>query len=156
MKPGQIRPIVVCVFRDGDRILAAEFQDPSSGVQFYRPLGGAIHFGEHSRECIVREIREEMGAEITDLTYVGTMENIFTYDGRPGHEIVLVYEAKLADPRLYEMESLRCQEDDDSEFMAVWKPIACFQAGKAPLYPEGILELLERAKERPFGLQRGL
>jgi 8-oxo-dGTP pyrophosphatase MutT (NUDIX family) len=146
MKPGQIRPIVVCVFRDGDRILAAEFQDPSSGVQFYRPLGGAVHFGEHSRDCIVREIREEMGAEITDLTYVGMMENIFTYDGQPGHEIVLVYEAKLADPRLYEVEAFRCQ-DDGGEFMAVWKPIAMFRDGEAPLYPEGILELLEKAGE---------
>jgi len=143
MKPGVIRPIVVCIFRDGDRIFAAEFADPASGKLFYRPLGGAIHFGEHSRDCIVREIREEMGAEITDLTYVGTMENIFTYDGRPGHEIVLVYEARLADPRLYSMESLRCQ-DDGGEFMAVWKPMAMFRDGKAPLYPEGILELLDR------------
>jgi len=70
MKPGQIRPIVVSVFRDGDRIFLAQYHDPSSGERFYRPLGGAIAFGEHSRECIVREIREEMGTEITDLNYV--------------------------------------------------------------------------------------
>ncbi|MBM3134965.1 MAG: hypothetical protein FJZ89_06735 [Chloroflexi bacterium] len=63
MNPGQIRPIVVCVFRDGDRLLAAEFEDPASGKLFYRPLGGAIHFGEYSRDCIVREIWEEMGCD---------------------------------------------------------------------------------------------
>jgi 8-oxo-dGTP pyrophosphatase MutT (NUDIX family) len=149
MKPGQIRPIVISVFRDGDRLFLAEYYDPSSGEKFYRPLGGGIAFGEHSRECIVREIREEMGAEITDLTYVGVIENIFFFDGKPGHEIVLVYEANFADSRLYEVESVRCR-DNGGEFVAVWKPIAEFRAGKAPLYPEGILGLLDKkARERP-------
>jgi ADP-ribose pyrophosphatase YjhB (NUDIX family) len=148
MKPGQIRPIVISVFRDKDRLFLAEYHDPSSGEKFYRPLGGAIAFGEHSRECIVREIREEMGAEITGLTYIGVIENIFFFDGKPGHEIVLVYEANFADSRLYEVESVRCQ-DNGGEFVAVWKPIAELQAGKDPLYPEGLLDLLDKARERP-------
>jgi 8-oxo-dGTP pyrophosphatase MutT (NUDIX family) len=148
MRPGQIRPIVICVFRDGDRTFVAEYHDPSSGVRFYRPLGGAIGFGEHSRECIVREMREETGAEIKDLTYVGMIENIFTFDGSPGHEIVLVYEASFVDPRLYEVESFRCQ-DDDGEFVASWKSIDEFRAEKARLYPEGLLDLLDKAREHP-------
>jgi 8-oxo-dGTP pyrophosphatase MutT (NUDIX family) len=148
MKPRQIRPIVICVFRDGDRTFVAEYHDPSSGVRFYRPLGGAIGFGEHSRECIVREMREETGAEIKDLTYVGMIENIFTFDGSPGHEIVLVYEASFVDPRLYEVESFRCQ-DDDGEFVASWKSIDEFRAEKARLYPEGLLDLLDKAREHP-------
>jgi ADP-ribose pyrophosphatase YjhB (NUDIX family) len=149
MKPGQIRPIVISVFRDEDRLFLAEYHDPSSGERFYRPLGGAIAFGEHSRECIVREIREEMRTEITDLDYVGVIENIFIFDGKPGHEIVLVYEATFVDSRLYEVESVRCR-DNGGEFVAVWKPIAQFQAGKAPLYPEGLLDLLDKkARERP-------
>jgi ADP-ribose pyrophosphatase YjhB (NUDIX family) len=149
MKPGQIRPIVISLFRDEDRLFLAEYHDPSSGERFYRPLGGAIAFGEHSRECIVREIREEMRTEITDLDYVGVIENIFIFDGKPGHEIVLVYEATFVDSRLYEVESVRCR-DNGGEFVAVWKPIAQFQAGKAPLYPEGLLDLLDnKARERP-------
>jgi ADP-ribose pyrophosphatase YjhB (NUDIX family) len=149
MKPGQIRPIVIGVFRDEDRLFLAEYHDPSSGERFYRPLGGAIAFGEHSRECIVREIREEMRTEITDLDYVGVIENIFIFDGKPGHEIVLVYEATFVDSRLYEVESVRCR-DNGGEFVAVWKPIAQFQAGRAPLYPEGLLDLLDnKARERP-------
>ena len=148
MKPGQIRPIVISVFRDEDRLFLAEYHDPSSEERFYRPLGGAIAFGEHSRECIVREIREEMGAEITGLTYVGVIENIFFFDGKPGHEIVLVYEAHFVDSRLYDVESVRCR-DNDGEFVAVWKPMAELQAGKAPLYPEGLLDLLDKAREGP-------
>lgn len=145
MKPGQIRPIVICVFLDGDRIFVAEYHNPSTGKPFYRPLGGAIAFGEHSRACLAREIREELGAEVKDLTYLGMLENIFTYDGQPNHEIVLVYRANLADPRLYQVEAVHCREDNGSEFITRWKPLAEFRTGKAPLYPEGLLDLLGRA-----------
>jgi len=145
MKPGQIRPITICVFRDDDSIFVAQYDDPSSGETFYRPLGGAIQFGEHSRDCFIRELREELGAEIANLTYVGMIENIFTLDGKPGHEIVLVYEANFADPHLYEIESIQCL-DDDGQFLGVWKPIDEFRAGRSPLYPEGLLYLLDSGR----------
>lgn len=141
MKPGEIRPIVVCVFRDDDRIFVGKYCDPSTGETFYRPLGGAIRFGELSRESITRELREEMGAAVKDVSYVGVLENIFTYDGKRGHEIVLVYEASFADPKLYNMASIAC---DDGEFVACWKSVADFRAGKHILYPEGLLDLLDR------------
>jgi hypothetical protein len=77
------------------------------------------------------------------LTYVGVIENVFVFDGKPGHEIVLVYEASFVDPRLYKVESVRCR-DNGGEFVAVWKPIAELRAGKIPLYPEGLLDLLDK------------
>lgn len=145
MKPGQIRPITICVFRDGGRIFVAEYDDPSSGEIFYRPLGGAIQFGERSQDCIVREVREELGAEIKNLTYVGVIENIFTFNGKPGHEIVLVYEAAFVDPHLYRVDSVMCQ-DDGGQFLGVWKSIGEFRAGKSPLYPDGLLDLLDSGR----------
>jgi 8-oxo-dGTP pyrophosphatase MutT (NUDIX family) len=141
MKRGEIRPIAICVFRDGDRIFAGRYVDPSSGETFFRPLGGAIRFGERGRECIIRELREEMGAEVKDLTFVGMLENIFTYDEKPGHEIVLVYQARFENPEIHGVASVRCQ-DDDGEFPARWIPIADFETGKAVLYPDGLLDLL--------------
>jgi 8-oxo-dGTP pyrophosphatase MutT (NUDIX family) len=143
MKPGKIRPIAICVLRDDDKLLVGEHYDSVKKETFYRPLGGAIEFGERGPECVVREVREEMEAEIKELNYLETIENIFVCNGRPGHEIVLVYEAKLVDSHLYEVESVRCKENGD-EFVAVWKPMQTFRAGEAPLYPEGLLELLDR------------
>jgi ADP-ribose pyrophosphatase YjhB (NUDIX family) len=143
MKPCEIRPIVICVFRDDDRMFVGEYCDPSTGETFYRPLGGAIRFGELSRESITRELREEMGAEVKDVRYVGVLENIFTYDAKPGHEIVLVYEASFADAKLYSVESIACH-DDNGGFVASWKSVADFRAGKDILYPDGLLDLLDR------------
>jgi 8-oxo-dGTP pyrophosphatase MutT (NUDIX family) len=146
MKSGEIRPIAICVLRNEDKLLVGEHYDPTKKETFYRPLGGAIEFGERGQECVIREMREEMGAEIKELTYLYTIENIFVYRGKPGHEIVLVYEATLADSHLYQVESVRCKENGD-EFVGVWKSIDHFRAGKAPLYPEGLLELLDRKTE---------
>jgi 8-oxo-dGTP pyrophosphatase MutT (NUDIX family) len=68
---------------------------------FYRRLGGAIEFGERAVHTLRRELNEEIGEEIADLHYLATLENIFTFNGRPGHEIVLVYGGRFVDPRIY-------------------------------------------------------
>jgi 8-oxo-dGTP pyrophosphatase MutT (NUDIX family) len=146
MKPGKIRPIAICVFRNDGKLLVGEHYDTVKEKTFYRPLGGAIEFGELGRECAAREIREEMGAEVRDVAYLDTIENVFTYDGKPGHEIVLVYEGKLVDSHLYKVESVRCKNDGE-EFIAVWKPIRAFRDGGALLYPEGLLEILDSKTE---------
>jgi 8-oxo-dGTP pyrophosphatase MutT (NUDIX family) len=138
----RIRPIAIAVFRDGDRILVFEGHDPTKHETFYRPLGGGIEFGERAQDCLAREIREELRAEIADVTYLGTLQNIFTCDGQVGHEIVLVYETRFIDARLYHLDVLRGQ-DDGKPFVALWKSLEEFREGQAPLYPDGLLDLLD-------------
>lgn len=144
MKPRTIRTIAICVIlhRDHtDRIIVAEGYDPVKAQTFYRPLGGRIEFGELSRDTVVRELREEIEAEVTSLRYLGTLENIFTYNGEAGHEIVLVYTGNFADPRLYDTEQIHGRGDSGEAFDVVWKPLSDFN-GQTPLYPEGLMELL--------------
>ena len=142
----RIRPIAICVFRDHDRILVAEGYDPLKQQTFYRPLGGGIEFGERGHETICRELMEELGAEVKpeSLTYLGTLENIFTFNGTPGHEIVLIYDGALVDSGLYEQAVIVGHEADVKEsFNAMWKSLAEFGEGKSILYPTGLLELLK-------------
>ncbi len=142
MKPNIIRPIAICVFHHDGRILAAEGRDPIKGQLFYRPLGGAIEFGEHSADTIARELAEELGAAVTDLHYLGTLENIFTYGGETGHEIIMVYDGAFVDSSLYER-SLEGVEDDGEPFRAVWVSLAdCKDPAAPPLYPTGLIDLL--------------
>lgn len=142
MPLNHIRPIAICLIHHAGTILVLEGYDAVKSQIFYRPLGGTIEFGESSRQTVSRELREEIDAELTNLTYIGTLENIFTYDGRPGHEIVMVYEADLADRSLYEQAIIVGHEDSGAPFNAVWKPLADFTSGQSPLYPDGLLELL--------------
>jgi 8-oxo-dGTP pyrophosphatase MutT (NUDIX family) len=123
-----IRPLAICVFRHSNKILVFEGIDPATDETFYRPLGGGIEFGEYSTDTVRRELREEIGAEVRDLVYLGTLENIFTYDGEPGHEIVQVYDGALTEPGLYEQAVIVGREADVED--------------KYILYPDGLLEML--------------
>ena len=140
----RIRPLAICLFRHNDCILVAEGYDPVKKESFYRPLGGGIEFGEYSEQTIRREILEEIGAEVCELKYLGTLENIFVFNGTPGHEIVQVYNGSLRDTRLYEQTVIVGQEVDiNGSFRAVWKRIDEFGEGKSILYPTGLLEILQ-------------
>lgn len=144
MKTGKVRPLAICIFRHGDHILAAEGFDSVKDQTFYRPLGGRIEFGERGAETIARELREEIKAEVANVRYMGTLENIFSYEGKEGHEIVLVYDGQLADASLYQCEKIEGWEEDDKLlFTAYWCTLDFFRAPKAPpLYPDGLLEFI--------------
>jgi ADP-ribose pyrophosphatase YjhB (NUDIX family) len=138
----KIRPIVIGIFRQANTIFVFEGYDSVKDEVFYRPVGGGIEFGEHSRQALVREMQEEFGADIARLRHRATVENIFTHDGRPGHEIVFIYEAEFVDLAMYDQTLIIGKEDDGSLFRAVWKPLSDFHNGGPPLYPDGLLDLL--------------
>ena len=92
---------------------------------------------------MAREIREELGVEVRDIRYLGALENTFQYNGRSGHEIVLVYDGAFADGSLYEREDLTGYEGEEREpFRAVWVRLSELGANAPPLYPDGLLDLL--------------
>lgn len=139
----QIRPLAICLFNHDDKILVSEEHDATKGETFYRPLGGGIEFGEHSIDTIHRELMEEIGAKVKDLIYLGTIENIFVFDGTPGHEIVQVYDGALVESGLYEQAVISGYEAEVNLSMKVmWKSLDEFGPDKSILYPEGLLELL--------------
>ena len=141
---GRIRPIAICLFRHQGRILVFEEFDSVKQDHYCRPLGGGIEFGERGSEAIVREIREELGAEIEDVTWLGTLENIFTLEGQPHHQIVLVYDAQFTDQSLYEHERLAAHEHSiGQDFAAIWRSVDELASESKRLVPEGLLELLK-------------
>lgn len=142
MKKGIIRPLVICLFSNNDSILVAEGYDSVKNQYYYRPIGGGIEYGEISSDALIREINEEIEKEITKLKYLGTVENIFTYNGDIGHEIVIVYDAKFVDQSVYRMHSFEGIEDDGTTFKLFWKPISEFQSGKLRLVPEDLMTLI--------------
>lgn len=144
----QIRPLAICLFSRDGRILVAEGFDPVKQETFYRPLGGGIEFGETGEEAVRRELREEIQAEVAEVHYLGALENIFTFNGQPGHEIVLVYDGRLADERLYAKNEIHGQDNETLRFVSSWKSLDEFGPG-APLYPDGVVEMLRENEDRP-------
>ena len=149
-KKKRIRPLALCVFRRQSMIFVARGYDAHKDETFYRPIGGGIKFGERGCDALVREVREELEAEVTNVTLLGALENIFTYENAPGHEITLIYDGRFSDPALNADDvCVQGREGADILYEACWKPLDFFGCADAPpLYPEGLLELLEHAGKR--------
>ena len=143
MKHGNIRAVALCVFLHDGKLLVAEGFDAINKQKFGRPPGGTIEFGESSQRAIVREIREEIRAEIKNLQYWQTLENIFTYDGEIGHEIVFMYRGDLVDQELYDRSTIDGDENGNP-LRAIWVPLADFSDERFPLYPTGLLEMIQK------------
>jgi 8-oxo-dGTP pyrophosphatase MutT (NUDIX family) len=141
---GRIRPIAIVVFRRPDgSILVAPGYDDVKQQRFYRPLGGEINFAERAEATARREIREEVGAEIEDLKLLHVAENIFTFLGARGHELVWTFEASFENPAFYDLDVVPCREGY-APFEAHWVPLGVFERGEAPLYPDGLLAALTK------------
>ena len=135
------RPIAICVVRHDDKIFVAEGFDSIKKETFYRPLGGTIEFGEYGRDTVVRELMEEVGEPLTNVRFIGTSENIYTLQGSPGHEIVLIYEGDFVNEDVYSKPSVEAREGD-AEFIARWMQMSDFVDGSFPLYPDSLLGML--------------
>ena len=114
---------------------------PENPLGYHRLIGGSLETGETHREAVIREVREELGASIRDLTYVDVVESIFTVDGRSGHEIVFVYTGRL-DPQPPREDAALC-ESDGTVLPVVWRRLDDADE-PLPLYPEAAAALTER------------
>jgi 8-oxo-dGTP pyrophosphatase MutT (NUDIX family) len=137
----RIRPIALALIEDRGRILVSRGIDEVKQEEFFRPLGGGIEFGEPGEAAIVREIREELGADLVEVSYAGTLENIFVFNGDPGHELIMIYRGRLADPSLYSQTRVMAHEGS-RPFEAEWLQVDEVRRAGLRLYPPGLVELL--------------
>ena len=135
------RPIALVDVRRGDDMLVQRGREPRTDEAFHRLLGGGIELGETAVEAGVRELREEIGAHLTDVRLLGWLENIFTFDGRQGHEIVAVLSGTIRQPELLGPDDLGTIPGSTSTVH--WAPAAEALDGPVPLYPAGLAALLE-------------
>jgi 8-oxo-dGTP pyrophosphatase MutT (NUDIX family) len=135
-KPGEIRVLVLGLIRDGERIFVSEGYDPIKQETYYRALGGGVDFGETSRAALEREFQEEIQADLTNIRYLGCIENLFTFSGRQGHEIIQLYQCDFAESKFYQLESLIFYESETHKHRALWLDISRFESGELRLVPE--------------------
>jgi 8-oxo-dGTP pyrophosphatase MutT (NUDIX family) len=142
MTKSRIRILALCVFRHRGRILVACLHDPGDDQDFYRPIGGGVKFGESAAKAMLREIDEELGTPVEGMILLGVLENRFTYDGKPGHEILFIFDAMFSDQKLYQLKHVPAREGAGRSIRTRWiDPNK--KKRKIPLFPEGLRELLQ-------------
>jgi NAD+ diphosphatase len=65
-----LHPAVIVVVRDGDRVLLARKSIWAPGR--YALVAGFVDNGESLEGCVAREVKEEVGVDVKDITYVGS------------------------------------------------------------------------------------
>ena len=138
---GQIRVLALGLIKKDNRVFMSQGYDPVKQNTFYRAMGGGVDFGETSLEALEREFQEEIQAKLTNISYLGCLENLFTFNGKQGHELLQVYQCDFVDAKFYELESLVFAEGKRQK-TALWVDIALFKSGELLLVPEPFLELL--------------
>jgi NAD+ diphosphatase len=82
----RISPAMMClVWRKGEVLLA---RSPGFAAGVYSALAGFVEPGESVEECVVREVREEVGVDVADLRYYGSQNWPFP------HSLMLAFTAR--------------------------------------------------------------
>ncbi|MEE8422563.1 MAG: NUDIX domain-containing protein [Dehalococcoidia bacterium] len=138
----RLRVIAIAAVIHRDHVLLAEGFDSVKQQTFYRALGGEVEFGETAEAAAVRELIEETGRRIEVIERLGVIENLFTLEGQPGHEVVFEFIARFAPGE--EPDDLSTIEADEggAKFLVRWLPLAEVLAGTHRVYPDGIAERL--------------
>ena len=135
----EIRPIALGLAIKNNKLLVEEKFDKVKNQTFYRCLGGGIEFLEKSSDALKREFKEEINTDIVVKDFLGISENIFTFNGKNAHELVLYYDISIPD-EYYKNEYTVI--DDHGESKAKWIDIDEFKNRKKILYPEEVFKFL--------------
>ena len=133
----------ICV-RDGRVLLQTTTGEDRS---FAFP-GGHVSFGETNAQTLIREFKEEIGAEITVGEVKWVAEVFFLWRAKPCHQICLYYMVELLNPEIPAEGSFLGKEQlegrsFDLEFH--WVPLE--KAAELELYPVQCRELLGMLNE---------
>ena len=134
----EIRPIALGLAIKDGKVLVSEGYDKVKDQTFYRCLGGGIEFLEKSEEALKREFKEEINADITVKDFLGLSENIFTFEGKNGHELAVIYSVDVNDCDYKEEYNIL----DEVNTLAKWIDINKFKSGEAILYPTEVINYL--------------
>ena len=135
----EIRPVVLGIAMHNEKILVSKGYDKIKGQTFYRCLGGGIEFLETSQEALKREYKEELGIDIIVEDFCGISENIFTYQGKKAHELILFYNIKIQEKDINEKYHII---DENCEVDAYWINVNEFKNNKKIIYPEQIYKYI--------------
>ncbi|MCD2177994.1 NUDIX domain-containing protein [Rhizobium sp. C1] len=114
-------------------------RDEMRGLVYDRPFGGGLEFGETVSDAVRREVKEEIGIDITAGRILGVTESFFTVGDHRKHEVAVIVEAEFVDPELYKNSAFPDQEGNNEH--GSWRRLDATNI----LFPEKLPAILKQA-----------
>ena len=127
-----VSPAVLILVHDGDKVLLGH--QPGWGRR-YSILAGFVEPGESLEEAVAREVREEVGVEVTDLRYFGSQAWPFPsqlmvgFTARYAGGEIRLQESEVTDARWFPIDALPSPADRPAAYSIAGRLIATFAAG---------------------------
>lgn len=131
------------IVKDNHVLMHKNKKDP-----FWTLIGGRIQLGEDSAQAVEREFEEELGITAKAEQLLWSIENFFTYKGRPYHEYSFIYLMQDVDDRLHGTEEIISPEG--GEFHYEWIPLEKLE--ELPIKPIFLQEKLVNLPSTPLHL----
>ena len=139
-----ISPKALFLAVNGNKLLVHGILSNEVEKSIMRPPGGRIEFGEYSETTIRREMQEELNSTISNLRFLGSLENIFQDpQGNQYHEILFIYSGALDKKELYEEDTARRADETGRVVEYRWIPIKDLLNHTQLIVPEGIDKFLK-------------
>jgi NAD+ diphosphatase len=128
----RISPAVITLVHRGSEVLLAHGRQMRPG--FYALVAGFVEPGETLEEAVAREVREEVGVEVTDLRYFGSQAWPFPsqlmvgFTARYAGGEVRVQESEVTDARWFPIDALPGAADRPAAYSIAGRLIASFEA----------------------------
>jgi 8-oxo-dGTP pyrophosphatase MutT (NUDIX family) len=130
-----------CIQRGAAFLFTVRHDGEPPATDFLIPPGGGIEEGEAPREAATREVREELGWDITDWNYLRAVVDEFTFRGdtcrETGHILVAQVPERAHTPDY-------AHESNGAKHPLTWLTVDELRTSRLPIYPPGLLEELTR------------
>lgn len=132
------------LIRDGKVLL----QKPTNDTGYAFP-GGHVEFGETNEDTLIREFKEEIGADIKVKEIKWVAEIFFPWGDKPCHQICLYYIIELADETQIPLDGkfIAREQIEGRDFDIEFQWIPLIKVKNIDVYPSNASELLEHIDE---------
>jgi NADH pyrophosphatase NudC (nudix superfamily) len=94
---GNVSAAVACFIQNekGELLVCRRAKDPAKGTLDLP--GGFVDMDESAEEALIREIREELNLDLSDIRFLQSLPNLYEYSGMTIHTLDLLFSARALD-----------------------------------------------------------